>query len=113
MFAPELGRHNVYQLPLAATDEHDPRGLRHTMRGTIVFEVDAVQDLLLRRHYQGWKVRKTVLTENCDASVFEADTAEGAMRLLLVRPNGRLVFNTEHAPLQPQPGDRVFTFVPG
>ncbi len=112
-FAPELGRNNVYQLPLAAADEDDPRGLRHTVRGAIVFETDAVQDLLLRRHYQGFKVRKTVLTENYDAATFEADIDEDAIRLLLVRPTGRLVFHTEKEPLSPEPGDTVFTFVPG
>jgi len=83
------------------------------MRGAIVFETDAVQDLLLRRHYQGWKIRKTVLTESYDAEAFGADIDEGAVRLLLVRPTGRLVFNTEKDPLAPQPGDTVFTFVPG
>jgi hypothetical protein len=112
-FAPDLGRGNVYQLPLAAAEEDDPRGLRHTLRGTIVFETDAVQDLLLRRHYQGWKVRKTVLTESYDATALTDDIDEGALRLLLVRPSGRLIFNTEKAPLEPRPGDTVLTFVPG
>jgi hypothetical protein len=112
-FAPELGRNNVYQLPLAAAEEDDPRGLRHTMRGTIVFETDAVQDLLLRRHYQGWKIRRTVLTESYDAAALAEDTGDQGMMLLLVRPGGRLVFHTEKQPLAPQSGDTVFTYVPG
>ena len=112
-FASELGRQNVYQLPLQAAEEHDPRGFRHTIRGTIVFETDAVLDLLLRKHYQGYKIRKTELTESYDATAFEENSENGALRLLLVRPSGRLVFNTWKAPLQPQPDDTVFTFVPG
>jgi NhaP-type Na+/H+ or K+/H+ antiporter len=112
-FAPELGRNHVYQLPLAAAEEGDPRGLRHTMRGTIVFETDAVQDLLLRRHYQGWQIRKTELTDSYDADAHRDDAEEGAMLLLLVRPGGRLVFHTENQPLAPQPGDTVVSYVPG
>jgi len=112
-FAPELGRNNVYQLPLAAAGEDDPRGLRYTLRGNIVFETDAVQDLLLRRHYQGWTIRKTLLTESYDAEAWQEDVGDDAVRLLLVRPGGRLVFHSEKEPLEPQPGDTVLTFIPG
>ncbi len=43
---------------------------------------------------------------------WQRDVNDNAVRLLLVRPGGRLVFHSEKEPLEPQPGDTVLTFVP-
>jgi NhaP-type Na+/H+ or K+/H+ antiporter len=106
-FAPDLGRDRVFQLPVAAQAEDDPRGLLPTHRGRIAFGSAGGYDELLRRHFAGWRFQRTRLTETYGAEELARDLPAGALRLLHVREDGALLFDGE-----PGKGDTVVTYAP-
>lgn len=111
-FATEFGRDRVYQLPLLDSGEDDPRGLHHSMRGKIAFGPDARYEDLVSRHYRGFEIRRTKITEAYRDAEARRGAGEGSVRLLLVRESGEVTIETERAPLAPAPGDVLFTLAP-
>ncbi len=110
-FISELGRNRVYQLPMGSASD-DPKGLLPSLRGVTAFGEGSVYEDLLRRHFQGWRCRKTRLSEDFDFDDLKESLGEEGVMLLSVRPDGQVLFSTAAAPLKPQADDVVVVFAP-
>jgi NhaP-type Na+/H+ or K+/H+ antiporter len=111
-FAAELGHGQVYQLAISSSDEDDPRGYHHSIRGSTLFTEDAGFAGLMRRHYRGFAFRRTTLTETYDEAAFRASLPEDALWIAMVRKNGVPVFKTGAEDVAPGPGDTVLVYGP-
>lgn len=111
--APELGRSRIFQLPMMALTEEDPKSLARTLRGNIAFSEEADYQGLLRRHYQGWVLQKTSLTDTYTLDHYSKDSPDGAIAILLVRGEGKeLLFHSTTNNWEPASGDTLVAFVP-
>ena len=72
-FAPELGRHRVFQLSSHDGEEEDPRAIGIEARGRTLIKRGRSYDALIRDHYRGWEFAKTTLTEHYDLEALKAD----------------------------------------
>jgi NhaP-type Na+/H+ or K+/H+ antiporter len=111
-FANELGRQRVFQLPMYAADEHDPRGVAAPLRGQSAFGDNAQFEELLRRFYQGWTFRKTRITEGYGFDAFQNDMPPDGVPIAMLRSDGTLRLPTTKTPLEGKEGDTVVSFVP-
>ena len=90
-FAPELGRHKVYQLSCQEGEEEDPKGIGLGTRGRTLIKRGRSYDALLRDHYRGWAFSKTQLTAQYDLKQFLADRPTTDL-LAEIRSDGSIVF---------------------
>jgi NhaP-type Na+/H+ or K+/H+ antiporter len=90
-FAPELGRHKVFQLSTQDSEDEDPRSLGAASRGRTLIRRGRGYDQLIRDHYRGWSFAKTQLTEKYGLSEFRADRPEADL-IAEIRPDGTVVF---------------------
>lgn len=111
-FAPDLGTHAVFQLPMHAGGEQDPKALAPSARGTVVFGEPAVFEELLRRYYAGWRFQKTRLTKSFDYEQYKRSCGEDMIPILLLHADETLSFNTPTQPLAPKTGDAFLSFCP-
>lgn len=111
-FAPELGTHAVFQLPMHSGTQDDPKALAPSARGTIAFGEDAVFEELLRRYYAGWRFQKTRLTETFNYERYTESCGAHMVPILLVHPDGNVTISAQSNPLVPKPGDTFLSFCP-
>jgi NhaP-type Na+/H+ or K+/H+ antiporter len=111
-FAADLGRSRVFQLPMYAADEQDPRGVARTLRGSIAFGENAQYEELVRRTYQGWEFQKTRFTENYTYETYLQESPREAVPVLLVRGETAVQFVLASEPPEPKPDDVLVSFVP-
>lgn len=111
-FAPELGRERVHQLALAGGKARDSRRLPDLdWRGKIVAEpgldFTTANDMLR----DGWRfeVRKPGAG---DGKVRDQDRQRGGVVLMILKEDGRIVFNTPERTVHARDGDRLIHFVP-
>ncbi|MEO1567971.1 MAG: sodium:proton antiporter [Pseudomonadota bacterium] len=90
-FAPELGRHKVFQLSSQDGDDDDPRSLGVGNRGRTLIQRGRGYDAVIRDHYRGWQFARTTLTEKYGTKEFFADRPKSDV-LVAVRPDGALNF---------------------
>ncbi len=110
-FAPEIGTDKVYQLGEGA-DEDDPRALPASLRGRALFASGWGVDDVQQRQREGWVFRRTKLSEQFDIDDARDTLPEAANMLLLLKPDGALVFFTHAGAPEPQPGDSIISFSP-
>lgn len=111
-FASELGRHQIYQLPLYAGDDNEPRVLTRTLRGRIAFNRRALYGDLLRNLGTGWTFQKTRLTEAYDYTAYLGEADPNSISLMVVHADRGISIRSPHSPLTPRIGDTVISFVP-
>lgn len=111
-FAREFGRNAVFQIPIFGEGEHESRALPRSVRGTEIFDREIPFEELQSRYYQGWRFKKTKMTENYTMAQFEMDRACGAMNILLLKGGRNAVFQTQGKSLQGEPGDILISFGP-
>ncbi|MEM9880885.1 MAG: cation:proton antiporter, partial [Pseudomonadota bacterium] len=110
-FAHEIGRAAIYQL--GASEEDHPHGIGYTVRGQTLFRSGAALDELQRRHFGGWRFKKTKLTQEYAFEQFIADKPDDAEVLLVIKKAGKLAFSTAKAGRpRMEPGDTVVTYSP-
>ena len=90
-FAPELGRHRVFQLSAQDGEEEDPRGIGIGARGRTLIRRGRSYDSLIRDHYRGWEFARTQLTEHYDLEAYRADRPKSDL-VAEIRPDGSTVF---------------------
>jgi hypothetical protein len=90
-FAPELGRHKVYQLSAQDTEDEDPRAIGMGTRGRTLIRRGRGYDSLIRDHYRGWTFGKTKLTDEYDLEAFKEDRQKSDL-IAEVRPDGTVTF---------------------
>ncbi len=90
-FAPELGRHRVYQLSAQESEEDDPRAIGMGTRGRTLIRRGRSYDSLVRDHYRGWVFSKTKLTDSYGLEQFRKDRPKVDI-IAELRPDGTLNF---------------------
>ncbi len=72
-FAPELGRHRVFQLSTGDGDEVDSRSIGPGTRGRTLIRRGRSYDGLIRDQYRGWGFSRTTLTDKYTLAEFIAE----------------------------------------
>lgn len=111
-FANELGRNKIYQLPIYAADDDDPRALARTVRGQVAFNENAVYEDLWSHLAAGWKFHKTKLTENYGWEEFQHECAEETIHVMRVDSDGEVLVHTPQGKFDPRAGDTMISFGP-
>ena len=112
-FAAEFGRNRVFQLPMHRDAGQIPKkAITPTHRGLIAFGPAATMEELELRHYHNWKIKKTHLTQAYTYEKYIQTFPADAIPLLLLRPDGAVLFNSESLPLKPAEGDILLSYVP-
>ena len=110
-FAPELGRHMVYQLSITDGEEVDERGLGVNARGRTLIKRGRTYDGLIRDQYRGWSFSKTKLTEKYDLSAFRAERPQADI-IAEIRPDGTLVMIGPNREPRGGDGTTLISFAP-
>jgi NhaP-type Na+/H+ or K+/H+ antiporter len=109
-FSNEFNRSAVFQMPMPKADEHEKTGYTSTLRGQRVFSEDALYEVLLQRHFEGWRFQKTRLTEEFSFDAYREKIDDQLFAALIVRQSGALVLDL--ARYKPDAGDTLVNFLP-
>ncbi len=110
-FAPELGRHMVFQLSLSEVEESDERGLSSKARGRTLIRRGRTYDGLIRDQYRGWVFTRTRLSDKYTLEQFQADR-EKADLVAEIRPDGTLVLLGPNREPRGGEGTTLISFAP-
>jgi hypothetical protein len=111
-FAPELGRNQVFQLPMHISKEQEKKTIKLAHRGVIAIGPEATHEELEHRHYRKWQFKKTRFTQTYSfENHLQIESAE-AMMVLLLRKDGKVLFHSMQFPLEPKEGDVLLSYVP-
>lgn len=91
-FAPELGRHRVFQISGQEADETDAGAIIYTARGRTLATHGRTFDVLTRDWWSGWRFRSTTLSEEYTIEDFLKERGEDIDILVAKRPDGTLDF---------------------
>ncbi len=91
-FAPELGRHRVFQVPAQDGDEDDSDTIAFTSRGRTLTSRGRSFDALTRDWWGGWRFRSTNLSETYTLDDLYKDRGDNLDLILAVRSDGTLDF---------------------
>ncbi|HEX7048061.1 MAG TPA: sodium:proton antiporter [Gammaproteobacteria bacterium] len=111
-FAGELDRAQVYQLPIYAADDDDPRALAKTMRGQVAFGEHAVYEELWTHLAAGWKFHKSTLSESYSWEDYRHEMSEDTLHILRVDSDGEVSVHSPQKKFEPKAGDTVVSFGP-
>lgn len=112
-FAPELGRHRVFQVAAGDEAEAEERdGIAFTARGRTLAKRGRAFEQLAADFWGGWRFRTTGLTEEYDLAAFRAERGEGVDLLIERRPDGRITLLGPSAAPKGGPGARLVWFGP-
>lgn len=110
-FAPELGRHKVYQLSSQDSEEEDPRAMGMSTRGRTLIRRGRGYDQLIRDHYRGWVFSKTQLTEKYGLKEFRADRPNSDL-VAEIRSDGTVQFLGPNREARGGAGNTLISFGP-
>ena len=91
-FAPELGRHRVFQVAGQDKDDSDGDSIAFTARGRTLSSRGRSFDALTRDWWSGWRFRSTNISEEYTLDQLLEDRGEDIDFLLLMRSDGTLDF---------------------
>lgn len=109
-FAPELGRHRVFQLPGQENDEHDKQAITFTARGRLLSTANKNFDMLTQDWWSGKRFRATNITEEFTFEDMMRQRGMNAHLLLVRRPDGVIQFIAQGDKLTVPAGSKVLTF---
>ena len=72
----------------------------------------ATNEELERRHYRKWQFKKTHFTRTFSYENYLQVESSDALPLLLLRPDGEVLFHSEEFPLEPVEDDVLLSYVP-
>jgi NhaP-type Na+/H+ or K+/H+ antiporter len=110
-FAPEVGRHRVYQLSLSEGDETDDKSVGSSARGRTLIKRGRTYDGLIRDQYRGWNFSRTRLTEKYTLEQYLADRPKGDL-VAEIRPDGTLVLLGPSPEARGGEGATIISFAP-
>lgn len=110
-FAPELGRHKVFQLSSQENEDEDPRSMGVSTRGRTLIRRGRGYDQLIRDHYRGWTFSKTQLTEKYALKDLQADRPDADF-IAEVRPDGTVTFLGPNREVKGGEGATLITYGP-
>lgn len=110
-FAPEVGRHRVYQLSLSEGDEVDDKTVGSAARGRTLIRRGRTYDGLIRDQYRGWTFSRTRLTDKYTLEQFLAERPKGDL-VAEIRPDGTLVLLGPSREARGGEGAVIISFAP-
>lgn len=110
-FAPEVGRHMVFQLSLNDGDEADERGLSSNARGRTLIRRGRTYDALIRDQYRGWAFARTRLSDKYSLEQFLTDRPKADV-IAEIRPDGTLVLIGPNRDPRGGEGTTLISFAP-
>lgn len=111
-FAPEFGRNQVFQLPMHSVPEQESKSIKLANRGIFAMGPVATNEELGRRYYRKWQFKRTRITKTFSYENHLQVESDDALPLLLLRPDGEVLFHSEEFPLEPEEGDVLLSYVP-
>ncbi len=91
-FAPELGRHRVFQVGARDGDQDDSESIAFTSRGRTFTSRGRSFDALTRDWWGGWRFRSTNLSESYTLEDLYKDRGDDMDLLLARKPDGTMEF---------------------
>jgi len=110
-FAPEVGRHMVYQLSISDDDENDERVVSSNARGRTLIRRGRTYDSLIRDQYRGWEFARTPLTDKYSLEQFRKDRPNADI-VAELRPDGTLVLLGPNREARGGDGTILISFAP-
>ncbi len=110
-FAPEVGRHMVYQLSISDDDENDERVVSSNARGRTLIRRGRTYDSLIRDQYRGWEFARTPLTDKYSLEQFRKDRPNADI-VAELRPDGTLVLLGPNREARGGAGTILISFAP-
>ena len=111
--APEIGRGQVFQLPMGiGSDEENRGGMARPLRGRFAFSNDAVFEKLWQRHVRDWQFYRTRISESYSYSDFLGDCPSEAIQIMTLRPDGTPRLHAIDAKREPEVGDTILYYAP-
>ena len=110
-FAPEVGRHMVYQLSINEDEDNDDRGLSSNARGRTLIRRGRTYDSLIRDQYRGWEFARTRLTDKYGLTDFRNDRPDADI-VAEIRPDGSLVLLGPNREARGGDGAILISFAP-
>lgn len=110
-FAPEVGRHMVYQLSISDDDENDERGVSSNARGRTLIRRGRTYDSLIRDQYRGWEFARTRLTDQYSLDQFRKDRPNADI-VAELRADGMLVLLGPNREARGGDGAVLISFAP-
>ena len=110
-FAPEVGRHRVFQLSLSEGDEIDDRSVGSNSRGRTLIRRGRTYDGLIRDQYRGWSFSRTRLTDKYTLEQFMTERPKGDL-VAEIRPDGSLVLLGPSREARGGDGATIISFAP-
>ena len=89
-FAPELGRHRVFQLSPDDEDAQSGEGIAFTARGRTIIARGRTWDSLIRDYWRGWRFAAIELDEGETPNIAMAGQPEGTALVAEREANGKL-----------------------
>ncbi|MDD2274107.1 MAG: hypothetical protein PHH29_17820, partial [Desulfuromonadaceae bacterium] len=106
-------RTHVFQLPIHSDgDAQNKMSIKNTLRGVSAFGPLATKDELEHRHHHEWQFHKTRITDEYSYEKYKETTSDDVLLMLLLQPEGTVLFNSEEFPLEPEEGDIILSYVP-
>ncbi|HEY2760681.1 MAG TPA: cation:proton antiporter [Pirellulales bacterium] len=111
-YAEEFGRQEAYQLtiPEAKKGLHEQIPLEH--RGRLLFSTELTFGRLSEMLRDGFALKKTKLTNEFGYAQFQAEHANGALPLFILKPDGHVQVWTIDTAQEPKAMDTVVYFTP-
>lgn len=110
-FAPEVGRHMVYQLSINEDEENDDRGLSSNARGRTLIRRGRNYDSLIRDQYRGWEFARTRLTDMYSLEAFRKDRPDADI-VAEIRADGTLLLLGPNREARGGDGSILISFAP-
>ncbi len=110
-FAPEVGRHMVYQLSISDDEENDERVVSSNARGRTLIRRGRTYDSLIRDQYRGWEFARTTLTDRYSLEQFRMDRPNADI-VAELRPDGTLVLLGPNREARGGEGTMLISFAP-
>lgn len=113
-FAPELGRHRVFQLPGSDddTEREESRSIVFTSRGRSLLKSGRTFDALGADYWRGWRFRSTKLSDEYTLATFMEERGADADLILEKRANGSVGLLGPNSPPRGGPGSTLIWFAP-
>tara|TARA_R110002110_G_C13469647_1_gene720032 strand:- start:13992 stop:15836 length:1845 start_codon:yes stop_codon:yes gene_type:complete len=109
-FGHELGRHNVFQLPVVSHHEKDARDLPSTLAGKQLFTPEYTYESLLRDHFLDWTFQCTTFSDAFTFEQFNENAKTVYLPILIIHTDTSLSFYSADMKVQPKSGEKLLTF---
>lgn len=111
-FAPELGRHRVFQFSGQDKDEDDPRAIVYSSRGRTFGDKGRSFDAMVRDWWNGWRFRAATLSSEYSLDKLMESRGSDVDTLLEIRADGTIDIMRPGHEFRAQDGSTIITFGP-